>query len=163
MKKLASGLIAGALLLSLTAGVASADSSVHTLSTVPPTSSNVIVPFGANEPGINASTHNLSTSSYNYQVTRIGAKLYTEKWLTGSSTMKVTVENVENVGSTPGALSGVNVAVYKNQLVSIKNISKPTRIGSVSFSGLDSSKKYYVEFTVPTSGRLFSFNGTISQ
>ncbi|MDR6726091.1 hypothetical protein J2W91_004597 [Paenibacillus amylolyticus] len=165
MKKLVGSLVASALFLSLTAGAVSADSNVHTLPTVPPVSSeNVITPFGAYAPGSNASTHNISTSNYNYQVSEVGAQVYTDKWLTGSSTMKVTVTNVKNVGETPGKLSGVNVAIFneKNRQVIIGNIDL-TRSSSVSFSGLNSSDKYYVEFSVPRSGLKWAFNGAISK
>ncbi|MCZ1265398.1 hypothetical protein DC345_30215 [Paenibacillus taichungensis] len=166
MKKIASSLVAGALLLTLTAGAVSADSTVHTLPTVPPASSAVITPFGANAPGSSASSHDLTASNYNYQVSEVGAQVYTDKWLTGSTTMSVSVTNVKNVGETPGNLNGVNVAIFNssNKQVAIKNIdlSKSTS-GSVSFSGLTSSSKYYVEFSVPRSGLKFSFNGTISK
>jgi hypothetical protein len=77
--------------------------------------------------------------------------------------MKVTVTNVKNVGETPGKLSGMDIIVYNdsNKAVASGNID-PNKTSSISFSGLSSSKKYYVEFSVPRSGLKFSFNGTIS-
>lgn len=119
--------------------------------------------MGANAPGSNASIHDLSVSSYNYQVSEVGAQVYTDKWIKGSSKMKVTVTNVKNVGETPGSLSGVTITVYNasNQAVASGNIN-PNTTSSITFSGLSSSNKYYVEFSVPRSGLKFAFNGTIS-
>lgn len=165
MKKIASSLVAGALLLSLTAGLASADSSVHTLPTVPPANeSNVIVPFGSDKPGSNASTHDLSVSKYNYQVQKVGYEVFTDKWLTGSTTMKVTVLDWKLVNDGDGATNKLLISVYSaNGLVANKEINPNTTVAA-SFSGLNKSTKYYVKFSVTTGNEnTYSFNGTISQ
>ncbi|WP_405131173.1 hypothetical protein MHB43_01305 [Paenibacillus sp. FSL H8-0317] len=164
MKKLASGLIAGALLLSLTAGVASADSSVHNLPSVAPVNNtNVIVPFGQDKPGTSASTHDLSVSSYNYQVQKVGYEVFTDKWLTGATSIKVQVLNWALVNNGGGATNKLIISVYSaNGLVANKQIN-PNNTLSHTFTGLNKSTKYYVKFSVDTGNdNTYSFNGAIS-
>ncbi|MCK6075253.1 fibronectin type III domain-containing protein [Paenibacillus silvae] len=164
MKKLASGLVAGALLLTLTAGAVSADSSVHNLPSVPPVSdANVIVPFGSDKPSSSASTHDISVSSYNYQVQKVGAQVYTDKWLTGSTTMKVSVLDWTLVNDGGGSTNKLLISVYSaNGLVANKEIN-PNNTFSASFTGLNKSTKYYVKFSVTTGNEnTYSFNGAIS-
>ena len=59
----------------------SAKEEVYTLSPTP-TAISEIEPQGANPPSGFADTHDLSVSDYNYQVTNIGYRVYTSKWLT---------------------------------------------------------------------------------
>lgn len=70
----------------------SAKEEVYTLSPTPPAISE-IEPQGANPPSGFADTHDLSVSDYNYQVTNIGYRVYTSKWLTGVSSIKISVSN----------------------------------------------------------------------
>lgn len=51
------------------------------------------VMYRPNPPGKNNSVHNLSISCYAYQVESFGYRLYTDKWIKGKSTVKVSINN----------------------------------------------------------------------
>lgn len=139
---------------------------VHTLITTPPStqSSGGITTQGSSAPGSKASTHDLTVNNYNYQVQEVGAQVYTDKWLTGATSIKVTVNNwtkTTNGGSTLNRLT-IYVINSKGKVISSQQID-PTTTNSVTLTGLTASAKYYVKFAVPTNGNKFSFDGTISK
>jgi len=125
--------------------------------------------YGANPPGSNASTHDLSISNYNYQVRSVGYRVFTDKWLTGASSMKVTVENWELIEEYGGTNDKITISVCQSgfwgDTCTSKVITGLRKGGSdyVTFSNLDSSTKYYVRFEVPTNSNRYKFNGTISK
>jgi hypothetical protein len=166
--KLASSLVASALLLSLTTGAGAfaspSNDGVNQLVTTPPVSEfNVITPFGADKPSSGASVHNLSVSEYNYQVQKIGYRVYTDKWLKGATSLKVSVNNWKIIKDWGGESNELAISLYsENGFVDSKTIN-PSQTFSASFSGLTSTKKYYVMFQVPTNNNTYSFNGTISK
>lgn len=110
-----------------------------------------------------------SVSDYNYQVLDVGYRVFTDKWLTGVSSMKVTVENWEILEEYAGTNDEVTISVCKHGFwgdtcdsQTITGLSEGDS-DYVTFSGLDSSTKYYVRFEVPTNGNRYKFNGTISE
>lgn len=145
-----------------------ASEEVYTLQPVPPALNDEegISVYGAKPPTSGADVHNLSVSTYSYQVEEIGAAVYTSKWLTGASSIHVSVENWALLVSNPGATNNkLTVSVYDSNksFVASTSITIDSRflVGSGDIDGLDSSKKYYVRFSVPTNGNKYSFNGDI--
>lgn len=140
---------------------------VHTLSETPPSNHSVdeIVPFGKKPPKWNASTHNLSVSPYNYQALDIGYRLFTDKWITGATSIQVTVQNWKHKEGSSPLNNKLTVQVYDESGKKIDG--RIIIIGSTphyaNLSGLSSNKKYYVLFEVPTNGNKYSFNGSIKK
>lgn len=123
-----------------------------------------IEPQGANPPSGFADTHDLSVSDYNYQVTNIGYRVYTSKWLTGVSSIKISVSNWKLLEEYHGATKDqLTLRVYNSskKLVDSKTITIYSGSGSATFSGLSSTSKYYVCFEVPTNSNRYSFDGSI--
>lgn len=121
-----------------------------------------MVPFGAKAPDSAASSHNLSVSKYNYQAQSIGYQLFTDKWLTGKSSMKVNVYNwtvLENHGGTSNKLT-IKLFNSSRKMIASKTI-RISDSGAVLFSGISSSSKYYVCFEVPMNSNRYTFNGDI--
>lgn len=141
-------------------------SAVYTLRPFSPTDHGNISIQGANPPSKKADIHNLSKSNYNYQATNMGFRLYTSKWLTGSSSLYVTVSNWKVIEQYNGAESKkLTIKVYnsKKKKVDSKDITIGRyNSGSASFSGLSADSKYYVCFETPTNSNRYSFDGTIS-
>jgi hypothetical protein len=119
--------------------------------------------YGANAPGSKADVHNLSVSSYNYQVAEIGYRVYTSKWLTGKSSMSVSVSNWTILKTYTGTDNSLTVRLYDSSgtQISSKNVTISYNSGSCSFTGLNTSKKYYICFEVPTNSNKYSFDGSI--
>ena len=141
----------------------SAKEEVYTLSPTPPAISE-IEPQGANPPSGFADTHDLSVSDYNYQVTNIGYRVYTSKWLTGVSSIKISVSNWKLLEEYHGATNNqLTLRVYNSskKLVDSETITIYSGSGSATFSGLSSTSKYYVCFEVPTNSNRYSFDGSI--
>ncbi|MEB4820303.1 hypothetical protein [Bacillus thuringiensis] len=141
---------------------------VHNLLTTPP--SGIIdntnlkddVQRGPSPPGSNASLHNIGISSYSYQVGKVGAQIYTDKWLTGQSTMRISINNWRVLDNYGGTSNQVTVKVYNSSGSVVRSETRNAYDSSaVYFSGLSSSQKYYVGFHVPTNGNTYSFNGSI--
>jgi hypothetical protein len=137
----------------------------NTLQEYPPPPEG-FVPYGASAPSSSASTHDLSVSAYNYQVQEVGAQVYTDKWLTGKSSMKVTVLNWKLV--TQGDIrfpttTTVTLTVYNSSGTAVASCDLNTAYTSYyTFTGLSSIVKYYVKFSVPLNEHTYSFNGSIS-
>lgn len=121
-----------------------------------------IQPYGANPPKSDASVHDISVNAYNYQVQQVGFAVYTDKLIKGKTSMKVTVKDFERISGSAKDV-GLTISLYNastKKLVASKALAVHTS-NSVSFSGLSSSTKYYVEFTVYNNGNKYSFNGSI--
>lgn len=119
---------------------------------------------GAEKPGTNAPVHNLSKGAYAFKIDKIGAKVYTNSWFTGKSSITVDITNFEVTHSSPGTTKNkTTVYIYdsKNKSVGSKEIEISGLKGSHTFTGLNSKEKYYVLFTVPTSGNTYSMKGDI--
>lgn len=111
----------------------------------------------------------LRQNNYGYDVTNIGYRVYTNKWITGSSSIKISVADWKLIEEYHGAeKSTLTIAVYDtSDRVVAKNTMKVTwshdgtASGSMTLSGLNANLKYYVLFEVPTNSNRYSFNGTI--
>lgn len=139
---------------------------IHTLIPTPPINNSVeITPFGSSAPPSSASTHDVSISDYNYQVQKMGYQVYTDKWLTGASSIIITVENWNVVEDYGGTNDKVTIKVYNssNTFFDSKAVTIKNGIGSASFSRLTPTSKYYVCFEVGTNSNKYSFNGAISK
>lgn len=161
-KKIVSLMLSMVLCLSMCMQV-SAKEEVYTLSPTPPAISG-IEPQGANPPSSGADTHDLSVSSYNYQVADMGYRVYTSKWLTGASSISISVSNWNLIKEYHGATNNqLTLRVYnsRKKQVDSETITISDGSGSVTFSGLTSTSKYYVCFEVPTNSNRYSFDGFI--
>ncbi|MEI5913492.1 hypothetical protein [Bacillus albus] len=140
----------------------------NSLSTTPPsgivdtTNKNDGFQRAKNPPGKKASVHNIDKNSYNFQVDKVGAQVYTDKWLTGKKTMTVDVENFTVTKFQGGTKNELYITLYnsKGKEVDSKTLYV-NKASSVKFSGLNSSEKYFVKFSVATNGNTYSFNGSI--
>ncbi|MCC2346627.1 hypothetical protein LKM13_21475 [Bacillus anthracis] len=140
----------------------------NSLSTTPPsgivdtTNKNDGFQRAKNPPGKKASVHNIDKNSYNFQVDKVGAQVYTDKWLKGKKTMTVDVENFTVTKFQGGTKNELYITLYnsKGKEVDSKTLYV-NKASSVKFSGLDSSEKYFVKFSVPINGNTYSFNGSI--
>ncbi|MGG4144338.1 hypothetical protein ABEW34_14530 [Paenibacillus algorifonticola] len=129
----------------------------------PPTSAITI--FGVDPPSNDASVHDLSLNSYNYQVDYVGVEVFTAKWLKGKSTINVSVQDFKltNGNADPTGYLYVNVCTGGPSTCTSKKITvNQYGTGSTSFSGLSTTTKYFVRFVVPNNGDKRTFYGTIS-
>lgn len=179
MRKLTTTLLSSALLISPITSISQAEASTqntpievnetNTLNTLVPTiptdSELIIVPYGAEKPDKNASTHDISISAYNYQVAKVGAQVYTDKFIKGKTSMKVTVNNWTITKYHGVAKNDLTITLYNSsgKKISSKTLSMTEdRSNSASFTGLSTSTKYYVEFSVELNEQTYSFDGSIS-
>ena len=90
----------------------------NVLSSNPPSELTVInnIKKGKNPPAKKADTHDLSVSNYNYQVSDMGYRVYTSKWLKGASSIKISVSNWKLIDSYKGATNNkLTVRVYNSK------------------------------------------------
>ena len=126
---------------------------------------------GASKPSSSAGTVDLSQANYGYDVTSIGYRVYTNKWITGADSIYVSVSDWTLIEEYQGAEdSKLTVAVYDSSdnvvaknTIEIDWAHDGTGYGSLTLSGLNKNVKYYVLFEVPTNGNRYSFNGVISK
>jgi len=121
---------------------------------------------GTSAPSSNASSQDLSVSSYNYQIQKIGAQLYIDKWVTNATNMRVIVGNWHILNSYAGDKDKLMISVYSSAgLFYSKQLTGLKEGGSdyADFTGLAPSTKYYVVFSVYTNGNTYSFNGQIKK
>jgi hypothetical protein len=120
---------------------------------------------GASRPSANASTHNIGVSAYNYQVQRVGAAVFTDKLLTGKTSMRITANNWKcSVSHGLNTSNQLTLTVFNSSGSQVATRTVTVHGGSAShtFTGLNRNTKYYVRFSVPTNGNIYSFNGAIS-
>ena len=126
---------------------------------------------GVKKPSSSAGTVNLTQNDYSYDITKIGYRVYTNKWITGASSINVSVLDWKLIEEHPGAeKSKLTIAVYDaSDKVVAKNTMDinwahdNTGYGTMTLSGLNANLKYYVLFEVPTNSNSYSFNGTIEK
>ena len=116
------------------------------------------------KPGSNASVHDLSVSSYNYQLADFGYQLFTDKWLTSDSgEISVSLVNFKTIEEYGGTKNKITFKLCDSSGVLVS--SEKTVSGgsaSVTWINIKPDKKYYVCFEVPTNGNRYSGNGSIS-
>ncbi len=131
---------------------------------------------GSKKPSSKASVHNLGVNNYNFQLTKFGYKLFTDKWLTSrSGKIKVNLTKFKAVSSSPGATkneitfhlydSSGRVASSTKKVYggsASKTFTKVKASASKTFTKVKAGKKYYVAFEVPTNGNKYSGSGYIS-
>ncbi|CAM3298773.1 hypothetical protein FITA111629_15165 [Filibacter tadaridae] len=139
-------------------------SSVNQLVPTAPIDSEEYVPYGAKPPGSSASTHNISISRYNYQVARVGAQVYTDKFINGKTRMSIYVNNWKVLDDLGGSNNEMTIVLNNSSHKTIASYTVTIKNGSASahFVGLNASTKYYITFVVPTNGNKYSFNGYIN-
>ncbi len=119
---------------------------------------------GSTRPGTNAPVHNLSKGAYAFKIDRIGAKVYTDSWFTGKSSITVSITSFSVISPQPsGTQNQTTIYLYNknNKSVGNKTITISGGKGSTTFYGLSANEKYYVLFTVPTNGNVYSIKGDI--
>ncbi|MFJ8520714.1 hypothetical protein [Lysinibacillus xylanilyticus] len=124
-----------------------------------------IMPRGMEKPGKNASSHDISVSAYNYQVEKVGAQVYTDKFIKGKKSMTVTVKKWDIKTDWGIAKNKLTITLYDSSGKKVSSDSVTMAQGgsdSVSFTGLSASTKYYVMFSVELNKQTYSFNGSIS-
>lgn len=150
----------------MSVSIASTLNEVNQLTKNPPIEdfSSGIILFGAKPPKSSASIHDLSTSSYNYQAKDMGYRLYTDKWIKGSTSITISVIDWKLLESYGGIDNKLTLRVYdsSNKQVASKTITVNSDT-STTIKGLSSSQKYYVCFEVPTNNNRYSFYGSIKK
>ena len=119
---------------------------------------------GSTRPGTNAPVHNLPKGAYAFKIDRIGAKVYTDSWFTGKSSITVSITSFSVISPQPsGTQNQTTIYLYNknNKSVGNKTITVSGGKGSTTFYGLSANEKYYVLFTVPTNGNVYSIKGDI--
>lgn len=119
---------------------------------------------GSTRPGTNAPVHNLSKGAYAFKIDRFGAKVYTDSWFTGKSSITVSITSFSVISPQPsGTQNQTTIYLYNknNKSVGNKTITVSGGKGSTTFYGLSANEKYYVLFTVPTNGNVYSIKGDI--
>ena len=119
---------------------------------------------GSTRPGTNAPVHNLSKGAYAFKIDRIGAKVYTDSWFTGKSSITVSITSFSVISPQPsGTQNQTTIYLYNKNIKSVgnKTITVSGGKGSTTFYGLSANEKYYVLFTVPTNGNVYSIKGDI--
>ena len=119
---------------------------------------------GSTRPGTNAPVHNLSKGAYAFKIDRIGAKVYTDSWFTGKSSITVSITSFSVISPQPsGTQNQTTIYLYNknNKSVGNKTITVSGGKWSTTFYGLSANEKYYVLFTVPTNGNVYSIKGDI--
>lgn len=119
---------------------------------------------GSTRPGTNAPVHNLSKGAYAFKIDRIGAKVYTDSWFTGKSSITVSITSFSVISPQPsGTQNQTTIYLYNknNKSAGNKTITVSGGKGSTTFYGLSANEKYYVLFTVPTNGNVYSIKGDI--
>lgn len=119
---------------------------------------------GSTRPGTNAPVHNLSKGAYAFKIDRIVAKVYTDSWFTGKSSITVSITSFSVISPQPsGTQNQTTIYLYNknNKSVGNKTITVSGGKGSTTFYGLSANEKYYVLFTVPTNGNVYSIKGDI--
>lgn len=120
---------------------------------------------GSKKPSSKASVHNLGVNNYNFQLTKFGYKLFTDKWLTSrSGKIKVNLTKFKAVSSSPGATKNEITFHLYDSSGRVASSTKKVYGGSASktFTKVKAGKKYYVAFEVPTNGNKYSGSGYIS-
>lgn len=143
--------------------------SLNQLSPNPPRtiaiSPGTITPYGEDAPGSSASTHDLSISDYNYQVFEVGYKIFTDKFLKGSATINVSIENFTKIQGSLEATKTVRVTLYgaSGTIAGTRDvaINDGGGYGDCSFA-VYPQNKYYISFQPANDGNKYSFNGSIS-
>lgn len=136
-------------------------SDVHNLSTTPPGAG--VSTQGENPPPSGASVHDLSISPYNYQVTEVGAQVFTDKFPKGKTSMQISVKDWKYSGeAVPNDSLVLTVFTKSGEVKLQKTLTGITSSTSYTFTGLTSTSEYYVRFAVPRNDNKYSFNGSIS-
>lgn len=102
---------------------------------------------GSTRPGTNAPVHNLSKGAYAFKIDRIGAKVYTDSWFTGKSSITVSITSFSVISPQPsGTQNQTTIYLYNknNKSVGNKTITVSGGKGSTTFYGLSANEKYYV-------------------
>lgn len=121
---------------------------------------------GSSAPSNNASIHNLDVSKYNYQVQKVGSRIYTDKWLTSKlGEIRVTLSDWKLISEHGGESKTVTVYLHSKERGVIR--TSPRTISSngttsVLWTNISSSDKFYISFEVPHNGNQYSFQGGIS-
>lgn len=142
------------------------------LQDTPPGTSSGITPYGANPPSSGNGTHDLKNGLYEYEVHSVGAQVYTDRWITGASTIQCTVNDYTHLNNTTILnYEGVTFTVYNtnNKVVASGYASMANwtnqyyGYGSCIISGLSATAKYYVRISVVQDNVTKSFSGSIAK
>lgn len=126
-----------------------------------------IIPQGIHPPKRRSLVHDLSVSGYNYQIEDMGSHLYTDKWLTGASEITVSVKDWKLKEYYGGTSNELELRVYDSSRNMVSSttmyISASDYANTAVLSGLSSSERYYVCFSVPLNSNRYSFYGSIER
>ncbi len=77
---------------------------------------------GSTRPGTNAPVHNLSKGAYAFKIDRIGAKVYTDSWFTGKSSITVSITSFSVISPQPsGTQNQTTIYLYNKNNKSVGN------------------------------------------
>lgn len=127
----------------------------------------IFTPFGAKPPGSSNGTHDLSSGKYQYTVDKVAIEVFTDRFVTGVSTINVSVLGLEQIegptmsdydlGIAYVTLYNADGTVVKRNKVTLKDGN-----GNTSFTAT-AKNKYYVGFSGSTQGtQAVSFHGNIT-
>lgn len=116
---------------------------------IPSSSSSVDLSYGTNLA--------FKVSSLRY------GNLFTNNRFTGVNSIKVNISSItvdKNASSLPSG--DLMVTIFKDNHTKVKSQSISIKGGTLSFSGLSKTTKYYIEFSKNNDGQYYSFDGSIA-
>lgn len=162
-KTIASMLSAVVCLSSLTAFAT--NQNVYTLQETPPSNSDVL-PTGI-DPPYDAGTHDLTSGPYDYQVDSMGAQLYTDRWITGASHLKITVDYFMHIDGSPAySYDTVKFTLMNSAHQEVSSVSVNVGDGrpkTCYIRRIVASHRYYIKIEVTNDRLLKTFGGRISK
>lgn len=134
---------------------------VHELTDTIPGLDNPLTRDG-NPPDISTDTvWDLRFAEYKYSIEEVGAQVYTDVFLTGKTSIKVTVGDMKVVSSeSADKLYRTTVTLYDSNGTSVASTNITTN-GNYTFTGLSATKKYYVKFSVRHDTTIWTWDGSI--
>ncbi|CAK7010887.1 hypothetical protein [Tissierella sp.] len=90
-------------------------------------------PYGASVPGKNADVHDLSSAKYKYDIDSVGYRVYTNKWLTGSTSIYISVGGWELIEYKGGIGNKLTLRIFDSSNKEI--VSKTITIDNWDFGG----------------------------
>lgn len=118
--------------------------------------------FGA-KPPTGTSFVDLSNNTYNFNVEEFTVDIFTNTFFSGVTKAKVTVNRISvNKNGMQNESQGITVHLRRKDDSSVDvPYDIPLTGGSFNYINLDSSAKYYLEFTKLNDTQIYSFTGTI--
>lgn len=123
---------------------------------------NLITTYGSSKP-TGTSYVNIVNNNYEFDVTSMTVRVYTNSFFKGSEKVKVKVNAISvDKNGMQNTSKGITVHLRKKGASTDVTYSVPLDGASFYFTNLDTSALYYLEFTKQNDSQIYSFDGTIS-